>query len=76
MVANPKTFQLIFLGLNGKKRLGLNIEENKIPSAGHVKLLRVETDSKLTFNKRIETLCSKVNKKVSAFARLNIESRH
>ena len=31
----------------------------------------METDSKLTFNKHIETLCSKVNKKVSAIARLN-----
>ena len=34
-------------------------------------ILGVEIDSKLTFNKHIETLCSKVNKKVSAFARLN-----
>ena len=47
------------------------IEENKVPTAGHVKLLGMEIDSKLTFNKHIETLCSKVNKKVSAFARLN-----
>ena len=31
----------------------------------------MEIDCKLTFNKHIETLCSKVNKKVSAFARLN-----
>ena len=71
MVANPKKFQLMFLGLQGEKRLRLNIEENKIPTAGHVKLLGVEIDSKLTFNKHTETLCSKVNKKVSAFARLN-----
>ena len=71
MVANPKKFQLMFLGLHGKKRIRLNIEENKVPAAGHVKLLGVEIDSKLTFNKHIETLCSKVNKKVSAFARLN-----
>ena len=71
MVANPKKFQLMFLGLQGEKRLRLNIEENKIPTAGHVKLLGVEIDSKLTFSKHIETLCSKVNKKVSAFARLN-----
>ena len=39
-----------------EKRLRLNIEENKIPTAGHVKLLGVEIDSKLTFNKHIETL--------------------
>ena len=71
MVAYPKKFQLMFLGLQGEKRLRLNIEENKIPTAGYVKLLGVEIDSKLTFSKHIETLCSKVNKKVSAFARLN-----
>ena len=71
MVANPKKFQLMFLGLHRKKRLQLNIEENKVPKAGQVKLLGVEIDSKLTFNKYIETLCSKINKKVSAFAWLN-----
>ena len=45
-----------------EKRLRLNIEENKIPTAGHIKLLGVEIDSKSTFN---------VNKNVSALARLN-----
>ena len=71
MVANPKKFHLMFLGLQGKIRLCLNIEESKVPTTGHVKLLGMEIDCKLTFNKHIETLCSKVNKKVSAFARLN-----
>ena len=71
MVANPKKFQLMYLGLQGKIRMRLNIEGSKVPATGHVKLLGVETDSKLTFNKHIETLCSKDNKKVSAFAGLN-----
>ena len=71
MVANPKKFQLMFLGLQGKIRLRLNIEGSKVPTTGHIKLLGMEIYSKLTFNKHIETLCSKVNKKVSAFARLN-----
>ena len=71
MVANPKKFQLMFLGLNEKKRLRLSIDDNKIPTAGRVKILGAEIDSKLTFKKHIETICSKVNKKVSAFARLN-----
>ena len=61
----------MFLGWQGKIRLRLNIEDSKVPTTGHVKLLGVEIDSKLTFNKHIETLCFKVNKKVSAFARLN-----
>ena len=47
------------------------MEERKVLTAGRIKLLGVETDSKLSFNKHIETLCSKVNEKESAFAWLN-----
>ena len=46
----------MFLGLKGKRRLRLNIEENKLPAADHVKLLGVAIDRKLTFNKHVETL--------------------
>ena len=53
-IANPNKFQLMFLGIHGQIRLRLNIEESKVPTAGHVKLLGVEIDSKLTFNKHIE----------------------
>ena len=61
----------MFLGLHVKKRLRLSIEESKVPTAGHIKLPGVGIDCKLTFNKYIEALCSKVHEKVSAFARLN-----
>ena len=54
-----------------KRRLCLNIKESKLPTADHVQLLGVENDCKLTFNKHIEMLCSKVNIKVSAFVRLS-----
>ena len=55
-----------------EKRLRLSIEENKVPTADHVELLGVEIDSRLTFNKHIETLCSKgCNKKACAFDRPN-----
>ena len=55
-----------------ENKLRLNIEENTLlTAADHVKFLGVEIDSKLMFNKHIETLYSKVNKKASVFARLN-----
>ena len=38
----------------------------------HVKLLGIEIDNKLRFNKHVETLCDKTNRKVSAFRRLNV----
>ena len=71
MVANPKKFQLMFLGLKGNRRLRLNIQENKISTTDHVKLLGIEIDKKLKFNKHIETVCFKVNQKINAFSRLN-----
>ena len=71
MVANPKKFQLMFLGLKGKRRLRLNINENKLSETDHVKLLGIEIDNKLKFSNHVKTLCSKVNKKISAFSRLN-----
>ena len=50
MVANPDKFQLMFLGLNGKHELRLNIEGEKISSIDHVKLLGIEIDNQLRFS--------------------------
>ena len=72
MVANPDMFQLTFLGLNEKHKLRLNIEGVKISSTKNVKLLGIEIDNQLRFNKHIKTLCDKTDRKVSAFRRLNI----
>ena len=47
MVANPKKFQLTFLGLKGQRRLRLNINDNKLSATDHVKLLEIEVDNKL-----------------------------
>ena len=71
MVANPNNFQRMFLGLRGQRRLQLNINENILSATDHAKLLGIEVDNKLKFNKHVKTLCSKVNKKISAFSRLN-----
>ena len=67
MVANPKKFQLMFLGLKRKQGLHLNIQGSKIVAKGHVKLLGIEIDNKLKLDKLVQTLCQKVKKKTSAF---------
>ena len=69
MVANPDKFQLMFLGLNEKHKLRLNIEGVKISSTKNVELLEIEIDNHLRFKKHIKTLCDKANRKVSAFRR-------
>ena len=62
----------MFLGLNKKQKLRLNIEGVKILSTESVKLLEIEIDNQFRFNKHIKTLCNKTNRKVSAFKRFNI----
>ena len=69
---NPKKFELMFLGLKRKRGLRLNIQGNKILAKEHVKLLGIEINNKLKFDKHVQTLCQKVNKKTSAFSRLNM----
>ena len=71
MVANPAKFQMMFLGLIEKNTLRLNINDNKILSTNKVKLLGIEIDNALTFTTHIQNLCSKVNRKINAFPRLN-----
>ena len=71
MVANPKKFQLLFLGMKTNRRLRLHIEGKKLDATDHVKLLGIKIDSKLMFSKHVELLCYKVNKKITAFSRLN-----
>ena len=56
MVANPKKFQLMFLGLTTHRRLRLNIEGNKVSATDCVKLLGVEIENKLKFDKHSKTL--------------------
>ena len=67
MVVNPKKFQLMFLGLKRKRGLRLNIQGSKILAKEHVKLLGIEIDNKLKFDKHVQTLCQKVNKRLVLF---------
>ena len=68
MVANPEKFQLMVLGTNSDQTLCFKIGDYFIKQCQQVKLLRVTIDSRLNFDKHILELCSKVNKKVSAFS--------
>ena len=51
--------------------LHLDIKGKKLNATEHAKLLGIETDGKLMFSKHVEALCYKVNKKITAFSRLN-----
>ena len=55
MVANPKKFQLMLLGLTRHRRLRLNIEGNKVSARDCAKLLGVQIDNKLKFDKQVKT---------------------
>ena len=70
MVANPEKFQLMFLGLKNDQQMCLRIDDQIINQCQQVKLLGITIDSKLNFDKHIQELCGKVNRKVSAFSRL------
>ena len=64
---SPKKFQLMFLGLKRKQGLRLNIQGSKIVAKDYVKPSGVEIDNKLRFDKHVQTLCQKVNKKTCFF---------
>ena len=71
MVVNTRKFQLMFFGMKTNRRLRLNIAGKKINPPDYVKLLGIEIDNNLMFRKHAETLCCKINKKITAFYRLN-----
>ena len=68
MVANPEKFQHMLLGTNNDHKLCLKIDDQINYQCLQVKLLGVTIDSRLNFNKHILELCSKVNRKLSAFS--------
>ena len=70
MVANPKKFQFIVLGYNGKK-LCVSVNNQIIMSSDTVKLLGIIIDKDLTFNQHIDKLCKKATNKVNALSRIS-----
>ena len=71
MAANPVKFQMMFLGLKEQNTLRLNINDSKVLTTNRVKLLGIEIDNELNLTAHIQNLCSKVNRKINAFSRLN-----
>ena len=61
MIVNPDKFQAIVVKRNNKMKdsYSLNINQEVINSENCVKMLGVETDNKLSFEKHVSTLAKK-----------------
>ena len=71
MVANPRKFQIIFLGSNiDNSNIAFVIENKKVKSRAEVKVPGITIDNKLSFTIHIENLCSTASKSLRALARI------
>ena len=72
MIVNPDKFQAIVVTRNNKMKdsYSLNINQEVINSENSVKLLGVEIDNKLSFEKHISTLVKKASNQLNATSRI------
>ena len=72
MIANPNKFQVILLGKGRSDNANIEVEigYEKISSTLSVKLLGVDIDDKLTFNKHINKICKSAGNQLNALIRL------
>ena len=72
MIVNPDKFQAIFVKKNCRMKdsYALNINNQTINSENCVKLLWMEIDNTLPFNKHISTLCKKASSQSNAIRRI------
>ena len=68
--ANPDQFQFILYNSDDKYMLTIN-KNVKLESLDYVKLLGVTVDTKLTFTRHVDELCSKAGKKINMLRRLS-----
>ena len=68
MMANPKKFKVMFLGLKQHPEFLSEIEKKSINTTRSGNLLGIDVDDELKFQKK--TLCQKLAEKVSAFSRV------
>ena len=69
LVANPKKFQLMFLG-TCKMKISLKINKQIILPTESDKHLGIKVDWKLTFKEHIMNLCNRANRNVKALNRV------
>ena len=70
LVANPKKFQFMLLGLKGKHNICIDIDGKIIKATKSVKLLGVTIDQNLNFDVHIKELCEKANRNIGALRRI------
>ena len=72
MIVNPDKFQAIVIKKNCRMKdsYALNINNQTINSENCVKLLGIEIDNTLSFNKHISTLCKKASNQLNAIGRI------
>ena len=70
LLANPSKFQLMFLGLQGKHNLCIEIDGMIVKEGKTVKLLGLTIDSKLTFRPHIDQMCKLARNKTNALRRI------
>ena len=72
MIVNPDKFQAIVAKKNYRMKdsYALNISNQTINSENYVKLLGIEIDNALSFNKHIPALCKKARNQLNAIGRI------
>ena len=72
MIVNPEKLQAIVVKKNAKMKdsYPLNINDLTIDSENSVKLLGIEIDNRLSFEKHISTLCNKASNQLNAIGRI------
>ena len=72
MTVNPEKFQAIVIKKNCRMKdyYAININTQSINSENCVKLLGIEIDNTLSFNKHISTLCKKASNQLNAIGRI------
>ena len=72
IIVNPDKFQAIVVKRNNKMKdsYSLNMNQEVINSENNVKLLGVEIDNKLSFEKHISTLVKKASNQLNAISRI------